>query len=201
MKQNSSIKTLEFKDQKILFLDINGVLNSEEYFQQNDAIRFAEYQSCVKDSRSFRESYCWPFGDLSESLIKKLNIIIESTDCSIVLSSSWRTLCTLPNLRGWLAQKGFNYPHKLIDFTTTSGSGTRGKEIRKWLNEHQEVMSYAILDDNSSDITGKRAGDFEHPDNFVETDFAVGLQDAQVSKVIEILNRFEMLSLFQIDFR
>lgn len=173
---------------KILFLDMDGVLNSEQSFHLNHEARMA-HREARGEGVEFAKQFCWPLGHIYEPLVERLNKIVEHTGCLIVLSSTWRKQCTVEELRGWLGQKGFLYPTKLIDRTGVDDRGIRGKEIQEWLDQHPEVTTYAILDDDSYDIVGEKAATWTHPRNFVRTDFMWGLQDSHITKVMEILNK------------
>lgn len=173
---------------KILFLDIDGVLNSEESFHLNHQARCDDAHRNGRDGASFKPEFCWPLGHLHTPLIARLNQIMEDTGCFIVLSSSWRIICDLPDLRGWMKQKGFEFGDRMIDKTDNDPQDARGGQIQRWLDAHPEVTAYAILDDDSEDIVGTYTTKHHH-NNFVHTPFMYGLQDEQVGQVFEILNR------------
>jgi hypothetical protein len=167
-------------DMKVLFLDVDGVLNSRDSFVRN-------HQLWIDNgSKANDQVRCWPLGHLDVELIKRLNAICELTGCYIVLSSSWRTICELSDFSGWLKQKGFLFSDRFVGqtchFALSGAENCRGMEIKDWLDKHIEVTSYVILDDDSFDIIKV------HPSNFVHTDCNVGLQDEQVEKAVKILN-------------
>lgn len=110
---------------KILFLDIDGVVNCS--------------------STNFKTDL-WPIDRYMAFLVGK---IVMQTDCKVVLSSSWRVhpegretveKHVVPVLdvtcRSWYDRENDHH-------------STRGEEIQKWLDEHPEVTKYAILDDDS----------------------------------------------------
>jgi hypothetical protein len=106
----------------VLFLDIDGVLNSDRY------------------------RYLQPIGTLEIEMfdpaaVATLNAITARWGLKIVVSSSWRTMPDLPRL---LRAKGVE---AAIIGSTPSCAGPRGREIGQWLAEHPEVTSYVILDD------------------------------------------------------
>lgn len=173
---------------KILFLDVDGVLNSEESFLANHEKRCQVADAAGKQDLSAFPEYCWPMGHLSRPLIARLNMIVENTGCFIVLSSSWRVICKLSEFRGWLRQKGFLFPDKIIDKTDNNPDEARGGQIQRWLDCHPEVTKYAILDDDSEDIIGSYTTK-KHPNNFVQTEWNWGLQEKQVNEVADILNK------------
>ena len=172
---------------KILFLDMDGVLNSEESFVANHHAREEERFKRNDASVAFAKEFCWPLGHISPPLVERLNKIVENTHCKIVLSSSWRIICSIEELRGWLTQKGFVYADRLIDKTGQNSKDARGGEIQDWLDAHPEVTKYVILDDDSEDIIGSYTTK-KHPNNFVHVPFKWGLQDEHIIQVIEILN-------------
>lgn len=107
---------------KVLFLDIDGVLNSEEY-----ALSLGKGGMLGIDPEK----------------VKILDRIIEETGAKIVVSSSWRTS---PDL---LAEIRRNVG-EILDITP-SLPAIRGEEVRSWLITHPiyNVVQRAILDDDS----------------------------------------------------
>lgn len=105
---------------KVLFLDIDGVVNNENTFRtiEKGAIYLDEYMAF---------------------LVGKIQL---DTGCEVVLSSSWRHY---PPDREAVQQRVV----KFIDITPTLRSGFRGDEINLWLKDHPEVTRHAILDDES----------------------------------------------------
>lgn len=175
---------------KVLFLDIDGVLNSENWF----AYRIY----CVKNNmfnilmnfvdtndRNIKQKLTM----LDDRAIANLNRIIEETGCKVVLSSSWRSPNESENIftQYLLKLKGFKYDFYDVtprlwfeDFSTR-----RGEEIQLWMNkesEKNEIESYVILDDDSDMLP-------EQMNNFIHIDGQVGLTDKDVFRAIEILNR------------
>lgn len=104
---------------KVLFLDIDGVVNS-------------------RDSTVFKNSL-WPLDPYKAFLIGKIQL---DTGCEVVLSSSWR------HHSDGVAQVEERIV-KLLDKTPDLPGGIRGNEISQWLRQHPEVDTYAILDDDS----------------------------------------------------
>ena len=175
---------------KVLFLDIDGVLNSENWF----AYRIY----CVKNNMV---NILMNFVDTDDSNIKhkltmlddraiaNLNRIIEETGCKVVLSSSWRSSIESENIftQNLLKLKGFKY--EFYDVTPrlwfSDFSIRRGEEIKFWLDkesEKHEIESFVILDDDSDMLP-------EQMNNFIHVDGQVGLTDRDVLTAIEILNK------------
>lgn len=114
---------------KVVFLDIDGVMNTSETW-------------------GLREEE-----GISSECCLNLNYIIENTDAHVVISSSWRLGYTLDELKHILGLKGFQYSDRIIDKTPVKrDTYLRGYEIQAWLDEHPEVTSFVILDDDSDMI-------------------------------------------------
>lgn len=152
---------------KVLFLDIDGVLNHEKHYQ------WLHYSG---EATSFQKTH--PYCNFNPVSVKLLNKIIDETGCEIVLSSSWR-FDGITKINNIFDKVGIK--HKIIDVTPSLGSLCRGKEIDKWLSEHPEVTKYVIVDDDT-DME-------EHQlDFFVNTDANEdGLNKNLTNKIIELL--------------
>lgn len=138
---------------KVIFLDIDGVLNSVDYMNVLHMLRHGVDDKTVET----RDEY----GQLFDpKCVKFLDYIIKMTGAKIVISSTWRYsgLKTLQEM--WQMR---DLPGEVIDITCRShevegelidrhqwrGQGVcRGHEIQQWLNEHN-VDTYVILDDDS----------------------------------------------------
>jgi hypothetical protein len=151
---------------KVLFLDIDGVLNDSHF---NPA---AESSS------------------LLGSAVTRLNQILRATGAKLVLSSSWRYLIldramTLQGfeylLRTHGIDKGTLIGHTGPDDADDSQPG-RAVQIRRWLQDNHNVTAWAALDDHVLDLGDES---WRH----VLTDGQVGLTDADAAAVIEILSK------------
>lgn len=145
---------------KIIFLDIDGVLNNN-----NTKIPYGIEKECVKE----------------------LNYILQQTKADIVLISSWRYLIIdgqmkLKGFETMLRTHGVNCLNKLIGLTTTDDIlFERWSQVELWYNIHKkDIESFVILDD---------CEEFpNYPDNFVKTDCQYGLTREDSDFAIEILN-------------
>ena len=108
---------------KIVFLDFDGVLNSELSVQQfGTRYRFAKEN------------------------VAALNEVLRLTEARLVITSSWRDGLTLPEMIGFLERDGV-LPKRVVG-KTTSLEKERGFEIDGWLlSVPYSVSSFAILDD------------------------------------------------------
>jgi len=131
---------------KILFLDIDGVMNSlDNAYSLSSLWRF--------DNKKYKS---WDqFGQLfDERCVRWYTWIIEKTNCKIVISSSWRKSGIKTMKLIWESR---NLIGEIIDVTPDNcgekdfyddNKTERGYEIQQWLDLHSEVTNYCIVDDN-----------------------------------------------------
>lgn len=162
---------------KVIFLDIDGVLNSHDNMNALHSCAKALFPN-VNDSKA-RELYTEDkYGHLfDDRCVKHLQRIILLTDADIVISSTWRKDGISNLLKLW---KDRNLPGRIIGMTKRL-SQPRGEEIQEYLINNDFITKYCIIDDNSDML-------FEQKLNFVQTNgkFGITLEDA--NKVIQILN-------------
>ncbi len=155
---------------KIIFLDIDGVLNSDMYL--------ASHPDTSDNDRI----------DLSR--VKLLADLVKATDAKIVLTSTWRVDWNIiPLLCGdfgkYLNECFAAYDLSILDKTPVISllSGRR-KEILTWLSRHRsEVESFVILDDMNYgwDKLNSRVV-ITNPQGY-------GLEEEHVQKALELLNK------------
>ena len=148
---------------KVIFLDIDGVLNSKKFFK-------SDY------------TYAAPDDSLDPYAIKKLNKIVDKTGAEIVVSSTWRIGKSVDDLENILNRNGFT--GHVIDKTEDliHERKTRGDEIKKWLDEHLNIDSFVIIDDFNFPKFEKYFST-----RFVQTDDRVGLSNQDADKCVDIL--------------
>jgi hypothetical protein len=147
---------------KIIFLDVDGVMNSRETLARvrpgGGIIGIDAYLALIVDR------------------------IVQATGAEIVLSSSWRhgNKETLDYVRGFAP---------FIDITPTCCSGIRGCEIYKWtvdnidydIRDDRSKFRYAIIDDDSDMLLWQK-------DHFFKTSFDTGITPEIADRVISHLN-------------
>lgn len=155
----------------VVFLDVDGVLNSSPYLAGLTE-RHGTY-----DGNEERM--------LDPAAVERVNQIVERTGAAVVISSSWRQVHRMPDLRMFLRKRGLR-GHVVIGVTPTArtGSGSclgalRGSEIQEWLDAHRHVTSFAILDD-SADM-----GHLVH--KLIQTSYGSGLLDEHVERAVAML--------------
>ena len=162
---------------KVIFLDVDGVLNSE------DDLMIHMKKNGIKG--------CILYAEVEDRPLKLLKEIIEKTSAKIVVSSSWRIGCER-NGRKSIFGRGLyeklekrlkEYGMEIYDITPSLGIGTqRGDEIREWLSKN-ETENFIILDDDSD------MREYTNTENFIHTTYKHGLTEELKDKSIEILNK------------
>lgn len=155
---------------KVIFLDIDGVLNSGKYIKRLDG----EFDN--------------PIYQMDPVAVARLNVITDTTGAKIVVSSTWRIpFITHPTPLDALQRcmKSYKITGEVIGMTCNKANAIRnrrGKEIQIWVNDHyNDIEKYVIIDDDS-DMGRIRT-------HQVLTKFEDGLQDFHVDRIIEILGR------------
>jgi len=121
------------KKVKILFLDVDGVINNRETFKTE------------------------PLDPIDQTLVNRIKVIQLLTDCKIVLSSTWRLY---PNSLAKVEEK-LGKMFDVTPEATDPDKKERGDEIATWLRAHPGVEKYAILDDEL-DILLEQIPNFFH---------------------------------------
>jgi len=123
---------------KVIFLDVDGVLNSEPFLDKNKT------------------------ETIDRNNVMKLKEAVDITNAVIVMSSGWRLLFNdnmLPEsgdsqyLYDILCKFGIKLFEKTPDFSTDeirinkTFSLVKALEILAWLDAHDQVENYVVLDD------------------------------------------------------
>jgi hypothetical protein len=163
---------------KCIFLDIDGVLNTEVWVRHIFSLFKGKTHGQLK--KYLRDDYGATFDSMA---VDMLSYIINETDAKIVISSTWRASGLKIMLEMWKTRE---LPGEVIDITPNHMSWTgstlqRGKEIDEWLSKHPEVTNYVIIDDDT-DMEPHQLG------NFVHVDPQYGLTAKKALECINILN-------------
>ncbi|MHB8407765.1 MAG: HAD domain-containing protein [Acidiferrobacterales bacterium] len=156
---------------KVIFLDIDGVLNSDQWFKVIG-------RPCTE----------WE-DHIDPQAVLLLNLIIEKTGAKIVLSSSWRAIWAERDLAKNAAEemtkvlsRAGGFLGEIVGCTPFLWSAERGLEIAKYLEDHwQEIEEYVAIDD----IT---LMDPLPASNVVTTSWATGMLPADADRAIRILS-------------
>lgn len=170
---------------KLIFLDLDGVLNSRE---AHKAIRFITGKWVpigppkLDPGEEFtRENLNW-----AAMAVYNLRSIVDETGASIVISSKWAT--------------AYHYSHQYIDMfraynwqdapiigVAGTDMSNRGADIQEWIraySRHNEAVdNYVILDDNAD------FSDIQKEMHLVCVDGVYGLRKEDADKAIMILGK------------
>jgi len=161
------------KLRKIIFLDIDGVLNCEDAYRSGEC-NYVEFTSKNGDKDHY-QSFCKRSKDL-------LNMLIDETGAEIVISSTWRhsgiefmrEVWNLEGMSGEIIGLTPNFRGDINGYTIP-----RGCEIEKWLRDNEfyhcnwdretqdEIIkkscigNYIIIDDDS-DMLYRQRNHFVH---------------------------------------
>lgn len=160
---------------KIIFLDIDGVLNSSQY------------------KRKIGSKFDDPRYQIDPFAVKRLNGIIAATNAKIVISSTWRlSFIYAANALQKMQDCFMDYEiNDIVDFTPqilasdeTPLISFRGDEIKEWLETNKDISNFVVLDDidMSNDFGNKMILTFEED----------GLQDHHVLQTVSVLNKLEL---------
>lgn len=162
---------------KMLFLDIDGVLNA---VGTADRISEEEITTSMRPGPYMGIAGGTGMTGMDPILIANLNRILQAVpDVQVILSSSWRYLFSPEALTGLMKKRGFI--GQVIDSTNRASSGHRGREIEEWLGlQRSSVERYVILDDSRDMLESQMPF-------FVNTDYKKGLSAADAEATIRIL--------------
>lgn len=144
---------------KVLFLDVDGVLNSADWFRQMDPTAHGIAL------------------ELDPKAVRRIQRVIEQTGAKIVLSSTWRKH---PFCVAAIEAAGLPIYDHTPDLSLQDRNTPRAHEIRLWLATHPEVEAFAIVDDDSDAGQGLEA-------RFVRTRWKHGLYGKHEKALLALL--------------
>ena len=146
---------------KIIFLDIDGVLNNH---------------ASIAEGIQILPEKC-----------KLIRTVCEKTEAKIVISSTWRRSCLVQQLDHLLWVCGGPYG-AVIAATPCIDNVIRGREIQEWTKSARErtkqkvAEKYVIIDDDSDFL------EYQLPFH-IKTDMRTGLLSRDLDKIFEILGK------------
>lgn len=153
---------------KLIFLDIDGVLNSQQWHESEKC------QSIGNSIQRHFDPYC----------IELLNQIVSQTQAKVIISSSWR-FRPLMELKDIFTSIGFNGKiygkTPMVSSYDTDSPAPRGMEIQEWIEDNQRKFKspfrYAILDDEQDFLENQQQ-------HFFQTNPEIGLDLETSNRVI-----------------
>jgi len=189
-------------EKRVLFLDIDGVLNSDSWHMASATIPSIKTDESIQDFVDYQVYNC-----INPIALGNLVYFLENEACGlvdIVLSSTWRAMCSHVQLKNSISKiHGIRLPIISSTGTETSlteggaqiiadrqwtipssmprgtflGEFKRGNQIANWLASHTAYNIAAALDDDN-DI---------FPEILVKTDNRLGLTPYDIDKLIKTL--------------
>lgn len=155
---------------KIVFLDIDGVLNSDDWYKSGEAKKAYEKTKIVSDYHFDPNAWKW---------VEKL--LIE-TGAKIVLSSSWRNFTLEATLKDFTGNNFEVLNKYIVGITPRSALRRRGNEIKTFIETTDiKIDKYVIIDDDTDFNTDQLP-------YFVRTDWFHGITEENYNKAKKILN-------------
>ncbi len=150
---------------KVLFLDIDGVLNSRQWYLRN------RDEIALQSGLMYRHQE-----ELDPAACRLVNELCTEFSLAIVVSSTWRRLHKLGEIQVMFANRGLHAP--VISATPQLRSGFRGQEVDEWLYDNPGVTKYVILDDD---------GDFKPEQPLIQTNWDYGVCPADIDAARRLL--------------
>jgi hypothetical protein len=153
---------------KVIFLDIDGVLNSETFYKEK-----SQEERCNAPSKFHFYEHM-----IDEMCIKLLNELVRDTDAKVVISSTWRLSWCIKDLEKMFKIRGFEYEifgkTPSLSFNSNCNvktSVSRGAEIREWIERQNRskgdyVDKYVIFDDDSDMLLSQSENYFRVDDHY-----------------------------------
>lgn len=164
---------------KYLFLDIDGVLNHEEWYAKIIVGKMPPELS-------------WPVCDFDPECVARVNKILKETGAVLVISSTWRIAEELPEIFERVGlPKEYKVTPKLL-------GQPRGLEIRHFLDNEGVPLgggTYAIIDDDNDMLPLQKEHFFqtascEYDDPYTENG-GTGLTEKLADNIIKHLNEWQ----------
>ena len=156
---------------RLIFLDIDGVLNCQLFYDEQLDGSYVEQNICKKR-------------------VGWLNDLCKDTGAKIVISSTWRMGRTIDEMRDILNEVGATF--EIIGMTPIlrNEGCVRGNEIQQWIEKNDSITGlpyydysdYVIIDDDSDMLLWQK-------DNFFQTDSYSGLTPNTCYKIQKFFHK------------
>lgn len=158
---------------KVLFLDMDGVVNNTV----GD-----DFVTLPMLNHDGKMCYSTLFSGININPFCKLLDWLQKDDIKIVISSTWRLTMTPELFNKYFRNYFRNYQKDLVVGLTTVSVHPkymhRGTEIKDYLDKHQDIEEYIVIDDDIDDIV-----DTLPQHRVVKINKETGLTDRDISKI------------------
>ena len=168
---------------KVIFLDVDGVLNTKE----------SGYGGFF-DTGLSKDAITHNIVRWDQACVDRLVEVVKQTGAHIVLSTYWRLCFTVEEFFHFFALYT-DHPMPIIDRTAdlseSFAMAPRSLEIHEWLKAHPEVTSYVVIDDLTPrefrlDTRGDEAWTLLEP-VYINTILDEGMTDEHRDRAIALL--------------
>lgn len=168
----------------VLFLDVDGVLNTRATKPGADGVRDVELRPVNNPQTRYT-------GVLEMAKVRAVARAVEACGAKVVVSSSWRD--AFADGAAFAATLGLAPPiasaPDLLHRDWRTGrkvSSKRCHEIGWWLEEHRRVKRYAVVDDHPV-----FPPDWEGAKHEVRTDARFGITNRDLDRIVGLLGKGE----------
>lgn len=166
---------------KLIFLDFDGVLNSNQYFNSYyyfNLLKENNIQDAIEDV--FAKA---PHFHIDPQAIELINQLVEQSGAKVIVSSSWRKVFALDKINTMLGLRGANF--QCVDITSFKfGYRYRGYDIKEYLSDLKQdkniiPKSFVIIDDIDEFSN--------YQPQFVQTSMTTGFTIDNLNRALKIL--------------
>lgn len=165
---------------KLIFLDIDGVLNSNIYMSSDEYLTECNSLGIIPIGREVMDKA--HHLHIDPSAMKLLNVLVDRSEAKVILSSTWRIKYSLAEMNLMFQKRGAKF--QITGVTPGKMSWRpRGMDIAEYLSslkkEGEVPESFVILDDIDEFSRLK--------DYFVQTSDDTGITQENVDQALKIL--------------
>ena len=194
------------KKYNIVFLDFDGVINSDHWLQRFYQLRKTTQETTIFYNLEFKdktkETDIYWANSMDYRLIELLaNTLNKVKNPKVVLSTSWKGLFSTEkwnelfnNLKCWnieiIGKTPKDLNKEIIPVITLAeliggfsvSENSRGLEIQKWLVENENIVENYIILDDFDDMLKEQA------ENFILTNAKTGITKEDMEQLLKILS-------------
>jgi hypothetical protein len=157
---------------KIIFLDVDGVLNDEDYYVAG------------------KTDLPYPLSEFNPKSVELLNYIVDKTNAKIVLSASMRA-DGIDVCRNLFVAVGIKAEIISITPHINNDYSVRGNEILKWIQDNKLYKPFSYINTDHDYVILDDDGDMllQQKNNFFQISPKTGLTKLVADKIIKFLNK------------
>lgn len=164
---------------KYIFLDFDGVINSEQFFKSPLFYKESDGQSFAQVALITSETHFDP------AAIQLVNELVEKSGAQVVCSSSWRLRHTLDELNKMLSDRAATF--KMVGMTPRGEPRPGTQKILRG-DEIQEYISYMTVPPDSFVIIDDKSDMGDLRDRLVQTTWEKGFRKNHLDWALRILD-------------